>query len=87
MATTSAGYDRNVPSNARRPFEIGDLVEILPPYRDPADDTLTWRVVGAEEKGRVDISPVDSGMQIAPRYVVDTDWIRHSPTESDRDVV
>lgn len=61
----------------RRPFKTGDIVEILPQYRDPGDGDLTWQIVGPDEKGRVDISPVDSGMQIPPRYVVDVDWIRH----------
>ena len=62
----------------RRSFEVGDLVEILPAYRDPGDESLTWRVVAAEEKGRVDISPTDTGLHILPRYVVDVDWIEHA---------
>ncbi len=63
---------------ARRSFEVGDLVEILPAYRDPGDESFTWRVVAAEEKGRVDISPVEVGLHILPRYVVDVDWIEHA---------
>lgn len=36
----------------------GDTVRILPQYQDPGDDEFTWVVVGEEEKGRVDVSPV-----------------------------
>lgn len=68
----------------RRAFKVGDIVEILPQYRDQGDETFTWRVVGAEDKGRVDISPVDCGMQFPPRYVVDVDWIRHLGTVTAR---
>lgn len=67
----------------RRPFEIGDLIEILPQYRDEGDEAFTWQVVGAEEKGRVDISPIDSGMQVPPRYVVEVGWIRHAAARGD----
>ncbi len=65
----------------RRPFRVGDRVEILPEHRDPGDEKFTWYVIGDEEKGRVDISPIDTGLQIAPRYVVQAEWIRHFTEE------
>lgn len=61
-------------------FERGDLVEILEQYRDPGDEQFTWIVVGEEEKGRVDITPVEVPMEIKPVYTVQATWIRHIPS-------
>lgn len=49
----------------------GDIVRILPGYQDPGDDEFTWIVVGDEEKGRVDVSPVSIPMKVKPVYTLE----------------
>ena len=66
-------------------FKRGDHVELLESHRDPDDDTFIWIVVGDEEKGRVDISPVDIAMQIKPIHTVRADWIRHAASNPQKD--
>jgi len=51
-------------------FKRGDKVTILKEFQDPGDDTFTWIVVGDEEKGRVDITPIDIPLDIKPIYTV-----------------
>lgn len=57
-------------------FKKGDQVEILPDFQDPGDDGFNWVVLEDEEKGRVDLCPVDINLQIKPRYTVGTHQIR-----------
>lgn len=57
-------------------FRIGDQIEILPEFQDLGDEAFVWVVVSAEEKGRVDISPVGTGLNVPPVYTVQADWIR-----------
>lgn len=54
----------------------GEIVEILPAFRDAGDDEFTWVAVTDEEKGRIDIQPMDIALRIAPRYTVDASQIR-----------
>ena len=61
-----------------RKFLKGDIVKILPEFQDAGDDEFTWVVVTDEEKGRVDISAVDSPLTIKPVHIVQTDWIEHA---------
>jgi hypothetical protein len=61
---------------ARIMFKAGDIVEILPPFRDEGDDNFTWQVLADEDKGRVDICPVDIPLRIKPIYKVQTSQIR-----------
>lgn len=58
-------------------FKNGDPVEILPEYQDEGDDEYRWVCVTNEEKGRVDISPLDTKLRIPPVYAVQTNQIRH----------
>ena len=60
-------------------FKRADHVELLEQYRDPGDEQFTWIVIGDEEKGRVDIMPVDIALNIKPIYTVKTEWIRPAP--------
>lgn len=60
-----------------RKFLKGDIVKILPEFQDAGDDEYTWVVLTDEEKGRVDISAVDSPLTIKPIHIVQTDWIAH----------
>lgn len=62
-------------SMPRRPFVKGDRVRILPEFQDEGDDDFVWVVVGDEEKGRVDISPINTGMKITPVQVVQAKWL------------
>ncbi|WP_167632203.1 hypothetical protein [Mariprofundus ferrooxydans] len=53
----------------------GDRISILPEYRDKGDELYIWVVTGDEEKGRVDISVLNSGLpfpgiQTVPSYMV-----------------
>ena len=57
-------------------FKIGDIVEILPPFRDEGDEDFTWQVLTNEEKNRVDICPIDAPLRIKPIYTVETSQIR-----------
>jgi len=61
-------------------FKIGDKVEILSEFQDAGDESFTWVVIGDEEKGRVDISPIDINMEIKPVYTVQSHWIRLTAT-------
>lgn len=63
-------------SEVRIAFNVGDRVEILPEFQDQGDDAYEWVVVGAEEKGRLDISPAGTSLAIPPRYTVQTNWVR-----------
>lgn len=53
----------------------GDTVRILPQYQDPGDDEFTWVVVGDEEKGRVDVSPVSIPMKVKPVYTLEVEHV------------
>lgn len=46
--------------------KIGDQVAIPPEFQDKGNHKFTWVVVGEEEKGRVDISPIDIKPTIKP---------------------
>lgn len=60
----------------RRLFRQGDLVEILPSFQDPGDSEFLWVAVDDEEKGRVWISAINSGLRMRPVHVVQAEWIR-----------
>lgn len=60
----------------RRLIRKGDLVEILPAFQDVGDSDFQWVAVDDEEKGRVFISTINSGLRIRPVHVVQSDWIR-----------
>lgn len=68
-----------IPQKSSRPFVKGDVVRILPEYQDEGDDELVWVVVGSEEKGRVDISPLSINMARKPVYTVHVGQIEHDP--------
>ena len=61
-----------------RKFLKGDIVKILPEFQDAGDGEFTWVVVTDEEKGRVDISAVNSPLTIKPVHIVQTYWIKHA---------
>lgn len=58
------------------PIAYGEYVEILPEFQDPGDADFDWKVVEGEEKGRLTIQPQNTGMRIAPTYVVQAEWVR-----------
>jgi len=57
----------------------GDIVEILPEYQDEGDDTFQWIATSDEEKGRVDITPINTGLGFPPINTVKSSWIRILP--------
>lgn len=56
-------------------LKIGDQVSILPEFQDKGDHKFTWVVVGEEEKGRVDISPIDIKLAIKPIYTLKVEQV------------
>lgn len=54
----------------------GDIVDVLPEYRDPGDERYTWIAIADEEKGRIDIEPADHPMAIKPIYTLRVDQVR-----------
>jgi hypothetical protein len=58
-----------------RKFQKGDAVKIRPEFQDDGDSEFTWVVLNDEEKGRVDISAIDSPLTIKPVHTVQTEWI------------
>ena len=61
-----------------RKFLKGETVKIRSEFQDDGDDKFTWVVLNDEEKGRVDISAIDSPLTIKPVHTVQTEWIEHS---------
>lgn len=57
-------------------LKIGDAVELLPEYQDPGDGDFEWVVVEAQDRGRLVISPLGTGMKVVPRYPVERAWVR-----------
>ena len=57
----------------------GDTVRILPQWQDPGDDALHWIATEDEAGGRVRIAPLDSGLSIAPNYIVLTTMLEVTP--------
>ena len=60
-----------------KPFQKGNVVKILPQFQDVGDDEFTWVVLADEEKGRVDISAMDSLLKIRPIHTVQVEWSEH----------
>ncbi|MDD2918647.1 hypothetical protein [Rhodoferax sp.] len=63
-------------------FKKGDFVSILPAFQDAGDDQFTWVVMADEEKGRVDICPVNSSLTIKPVYTLQTGQITLRPANT-----
>ncbi len=57
-------------------FKKNDVVEILPEFQDEGDGLFIWICKSNEEKGRIDISPINSGLPIPPIYTVKTNMIK-----------
>ena len=57
----------------------GQPVTIRPQWRDPGDEALHWIAIEDEDGGRVRIAPLDSGLTIAPNYVVLTTMLEVTP--------
>ena len=60
----------------------GDIVEILPEYQDKGDAEYTWKALNDEEKGRVDISPINTGLDFPPVSTVKSSWIKVATTRT-----
>ena len=60
------------------PLQVGDSVELLPQYQDPGDAEFEWVVVEAEDRGRLVISPLGTGLKLVPKYPVERSWVRPS---------
>lgn len=57
-------------------LKVGDAVELLPEYQDPGDSEFAWVVVEPEDRGRLVISPLGTGLNVVPRYPVERAWVR-----------
>ncbi len=58
-------------------FLKGSIVKIKPEFQDPGDHEFTWVVLADEEKGRVDISAIDSHLSIRPIHTVKVEWLEN----------
>lgn len=59
-----------------RLLKRGGKVEIHEEFQDEGDDEFVWIIMDDEQKGRVDIQPVDIPMNIKPLYTVQVGWIK-----------
>lgn len=57
-------------------YNVGDKIKIRPEWQDTGDDRIEFTVVGAEEKGRVDIR-AELGLPINPISTVTVHMIEH----------
>jgi hypothetical protein len=57
----------------------GDYVRILPEFQDQGDDEFDRVVVEGEEKGRITVATLGTGMRIAPTSVLRVEWVRVVP--------
>jgi hypothetical protein len=48
----------------------GDTIQIKPEWQDAGDERFTWIAADDEQNGRVMITPIDTGLAIAPTQVV-----------------
>ncbi len=48
----------------------GQTVTIRPEWRDEGDETFQWVARSDEEKGRVDVSPLGTGLFVDPIMTV-----------------
>lgn len=53
----------------------GNVVKIKPEWQDSGDDRFTLIACDDAENGRVKITPIDTGLAIAPSYVVKIEWL------------
>lgn len=65
-------------STSTQKFLKGQVVKIRPEFQDDGDDEYTWVVLNDEEKGRVDISALDSVLKIKPIHTVQVEWLERS---------
>jgi hypothetical protein len=65
-------------STSTQKFLKGQVVKIRPEFQDDGDDEYTWVVLKDEEKGRVDISAIDSLLRIKPIHTVQVEWLERS---------
>jgi hypothetical protein len=56
----------------------GDEVTIRPEWRDQGDEEFTWVACDDEEKGRVTITPVNTGLAIPPRQTVSVEMLKQN---------
>ena len=56
----------------------GDEVTIKPEWRDQGDEEFTWVACDDEEKGRVTITPVNTGLAIPPRQTVNVEMLKQN---------
>lgn len=63
----------------RSPIRKGDVIRILPAFRDAGDHHFTWTAVDDEEKGRVSISPGGTGLTVAPIQTVESRMVECHP--------
>lgn len=53
----------------------GDTVKIKPKWQDKGDTLFTWAACDDEDKGRVTIAPLGTGLSIPPRQTVSVDML------------
>lgn len=66
----------------RPPIQRGEYVEVLPEFQDPGDDEFVRVVIEGEEKGRVTVATLGTGLRIAPTSVMQVEWVKVVPGPS-----
>ena len=58
-------------------INAGDVVQIKKEWQDAGDDEFTWVAISNEEKGRVDITPIEleNVLRFPPVYTVRVDML------------
>lgn len=55
-------------------FKKNDIVRFIPDYKDGIDD-FNYILIEDPDNGRVEVMPLNSGLEIPPVQVVKTEWL------------
>lgn len=58
----------------------GDIVRIKPEWQDEGDENFTWIALEDEDRGRIRIAPLGTGLTITPNQIVNTDMLEQPAT-------
>jgi hypothetical protein len=64
-------------------YKKGDIVRFLPDYEDGKEE-FDYILIEEPDGGRVKVMPLESGLEIPPVYVVETNWLKLKSSGSDK---
>lgn len=62
-------------------FKKNDIVRFLPEYED-GENEFDYILIEEPDGGRVKVMPLNSGLEIPPVYVVETNWLKFKSSGS-----